>query len=63
MDRTTPAKVDKVDTSLVEPPTSQALVARSKSKASDAPSVDDDPDLLNFNAEVSWIGRRMNFLS
>jgi hypothetical protein len=63
MDRTTPAKVDKVDTSLVEPPTSQALVARSKSKASDAPPVDDDPDLLNFNAEVSWIGRRMNFLS
>jgi hypothetical protein len=63
MDRTTLPKVDKADTSSVEAPTAQALVAQSGSKASDDAPVDDDPDLLNFVTAVSWIGHRMNTLS
>jgi hypothetical protein len=55
MDRTTPSKVDKADTSLVEAPMAQALVARSESKASDDAPIDDDPNLLNFFVAVSWI--------
>jgi hypothetical protein len=39
-----------------------ALVAQPRSKAPDDAHVDDDPNLLNFVAVVSWIGRRMNFL-
>jgi hypothetical protein len=53
MDRTTLPKVDKADTSSVEAPTAQALVAQSGSKASDDAPVDDDPDLLNFVTAVS----------
>jgi hypothetical protein len=53
MDHTTPPQVDKADTSSVEAPTAQALVARSRSKAPDDVSIDDDPDLLNFVATVS----------
>jgi hypothetical protein len=56
MDRTTLPKVDKADISSVEAPTAQALVTQSRSKMLDDISVDDDPDLLNFVAAVSWIG-------
>jgi hypothetical protein len=56
MDRTTLSKVDKVNTSSAEAPTTQALVAQSRSKASDDALVDDDPALLNFVAAASWIG-------
>jgi hypothetical protein len=62
MDRTTPPKVDKADTSSVEAPTTQALVARSRSKASNDAPIDDDPDLLNFVTAASWIGCWMRFL-
>jgi hypothetical protein len=62
MDRTTPSKVDKTDTSLTEGLTAQTLVARSKSKVSDDAPVDDDLDLLNFVATVSWIGYWTSFL-
>jgi hypothetical protein len=48
IDRTTLPKVDKVSISLVEVPTAQALVARSRSKAPNDDLVDDDPGLLNF---------------
>jgi hypothetical protein len=48
MVRTTPPKVDKVDTSSMEVPTAQALVARPGSKAPNDNIADDDPDLLNF---------------
>jgi hypothetical protein len=53
MDRTTPPKVDKVDTSSAEASTAQALVAQSRSKALDDAHVDDDLDLLNVVAAVS----------
>jgi hypothetical protein len=53
MDRITLPKVDKADTSSVEGPMAQALVARSRSKASDDVPIDDDPDLLNFVAAAS----------
>jgi hypothetical protein len=62
MVRTTPPKVDKVDTSSVEAPMTQALVARSGSKALDDAPVDDDPDLLNFVAVMSWIVAWSSFL-
>jgi hypothetical protein len=39
----------------------QALVARPGSKASDDNLVDDDPDLLNFDAVGSKIICRMSF--
>jgi hypothetical protein len=45
---TTPPKEDKVNTSLTEVPTDQALVARLGSKAPNDNIGDDDPDLLNF---------------
>jgi hypothetical protein len=48
MDRATPPKEDKVDTSLTDVPTAQALVARPESKAPDDNLGDNDPDLLNF---------------
>jgi hypothetical protein len=41
---------DKVDTSSVEAPMAQALVARPRSKAPDDTLADDDPDLLTFDA-------------
>jgi hypothetical protein len=63
MDRTTPPKVDKADTSSAEAPTAQALVARSGGKMTDDAHIDDNPDLLNFVAAVSWIGCWMSFLS
>jgi hypothetical protein len=50
MVRTTAPKEDKVGTSLTEAPTAQALVARQGSKVLDDTLVDDDPDLLNFDA-------------
>jgi hypothetical protein len=55
MDRTTPPKVDKADTSSAEVSMPQALVAQSRSKTLDDIPVDDDPDLLNFVVVVPWI--------
>jgi hypothetical protein len=52
---TTSPKEDKVGTSSMEPPTTQALVARSGCKASDDTLADNDPDLLNFCAAESEI--------
>jgi hypothetical protein len=52
---TTLPKEDKVDTSSTEAPTTQILVARSESKASDDNPSDDDPDLLNFDMAESKI--------
>jgi hypothetical protein len=46
---TTPPKVDKVDTSSAEAPTTWALVAQPGSKALDDNPTDDDLDLLNFS--------------
>jgi hypothetical protein len=48
MVRTTPPKEDKADTSSVEVPTAQSLVAQQGSKVSDDNLTDDDPELLNF---------------
>jgi hypothetical protein len=62
MNRTTPPKVHKVDTSSAEAPMPQALVAQSRSNALDDIPVDDDPDLLNFIAVVPWIGCWTSFL-
>jgi hypothetical protein len=62
MDRTTPPQVDKADTSSTEAPTTQALVARLGSKAPNDAPIDDDPDLLNFTAAVSWTGCWTSFL-
>jgi hypothetical protein len=62
MDRTTPLKVDKVDTSSAEAPTAQTLVARSRSKAPNDAPVDDDADLLNFLVTTFWISCWMSFL-
>jgi hypothetical protein len=59
MVRTTLPKKDKVDTSSVEAPTAQALVARPGSKASDDNLVHDDLDLLKFDAATSEIICRM----
>jgi hypothetical protein len=47
---TTPSEEDKMGTSSVEAPTTQALVARPGSKAPDDNFTDSDPDLLNFDA-------------
>jgi hypothetical protein len=55
MAHTTPPKEDKVDTSSVEVPTGQALVARPGSKAPDDNPIDDDPSLLNFVVAESEI--------
>jgi hypothetical protein len=46
---TTPSEEDKMGTSSVEAPTTQALVARPGSKAPDDNFTDGDPDLLNFD--------------
>jgi hypothetical protein len=62
MDRTTLPKVDKADTSSVEAPMAQALVARSGGKTPNDAPVDDDPNLLNFFIAVSWIGCQTSFL-
>jgi hypothetical protein len=40
----------------------QALVAQLGSKAPDDAPVDDDPDLLNFVAVMSWIVAWSSFL-
>jgi hypothetical protein len=53
MDRTTPPKMYKANTSSAEASTAQALVAQSGSKASDDAPIDDDTDLLNLAAVVS----------
>jgi hypothetical protein len=50
---TTPSKMDKAETSSVEAPTAQALVALLGSKAPDDNPIGDDPDLLNFIVVVS----------
>jgi hypothetical protein len=63
MNRTTPPKVDKADTSSVKGPIAQAFVARLRSKAQDDAHVDDNPDLLNFIVTVSWIVCWTSFLS
>jgi hypothetical protein len=60
MVRTTPHKEDKVDTSSVEAPMAQALVARPRSKALDNNLVDDDLDLLSFKVAESEIICRMS---
>jgi hypothetical protein len=57
---TTPPKEDKVDTSLVEAPTAQALVARLGSQASDDNLVDDDISFLSFSKVESEIICQMN---
>jgi hypothetical protein len=62
MDRTTPPKVYKADTSSAEASTAQALVAQSGSKASDDAPIDDDTDLLNLVVAVSWTGCWTSFL-
>jgi hypothetical protein len=62
MNNTTPPKVDKADTSSTEDPMAQALVARSGSKALNDAPIDDNFDLLNFAAAVSWIGCWTSFL-
>jgi hypothetical protein len=50
---TTPSKMDKAETSSVEAPIAQALVALLGSKAPDDNPIGDDPDLLNFIVVVS----------
>jgi hypothetical protein len=60
MVRTTPPKEDKVDTSLAEVPTTQALEVRPGSKAPDDNLADNDPDLLNFYAAESEIACQMS---
>jgi hypothetical protein len=62
MDRTTPPKVDKEDTSSTEGPTVQALVDRSRSKAPDDAPIDDNLNLLNFVTAVSCIVCWTSFL-
>jgi hypothetical protein len=57
---TTPPKEDKVDTSSAEPPTAQELVVRQGSEALDDNLVDEDPDLLKFDAAESKIVCRTN---
>jgi hypothetical protein len=52
---TTLPKEDKVDTTSVEVPTAQALVAHLGSKVSDDNLVDNDPNLLNFTTAESEI--------
>jgi hypothetical protein len=52
---TTPPKEDKVDTSSVEAPMAQALVAQPRSKAPDDNLSDADLSLLNFNTAESEI--------
>jgi hypothetical protein len=47
---TIPRKEDKVDTPSAEVLMTQTLVARPESKALDDNLVDNDPDLLNFDA-------------
>jgi hypothetical protein len=59
MVRTTPPEVD---TSSVEAPMTQALVAQLGSKTPDDAPVDDNPDLLNFVAVMSWIVAWSSFL-
>jgi hypothetical protein len=57
---TTLKKADKVGTSSGEVPMAQALVARSRNKASDDNLVDSDPGILNFIAAESEIVWRMS---
>jgi hypothetical protein len=55
--RTTPPKKDKAGASSMEAPTTEALVTRLGSKASNDIFVDDDHNLLNFNiveSEIVW---------
>jgi hypothetical protein len=53
--RTTPPKEEKMDTSSVEAPTAQALMARPRSEVLDDYTVDDDPSLMNLVTVESWI--------
>jgi hypothetical protein len=59
--RITSPKKNKVDTSSVEDPTAQALVARSGSKVLNDNFVNDNPDLMNFAAVEFEIVCRMSF--
>jgi hypothetical protein len=59
MDCTAPPKEDKVDTSSVESPMAQALVARQGGKVLDDNLGDEDLDLLNFAVMGSKITCRM----
>jgi hypothetical protein len=60
MVHTTLPKQDKADTSSVEAPTAQALVARPGSEAPDDSLGDDDPNVLNFATGNSEIICRMS---
>jgi hypothetical protein len=55
MVHTIPPKDDKVDTSSVEAPKAQALVARQGSKVLDDNPTDDNPGYLNFDVAESKI--------
>jgi hypothetical protein len=63
MNRTTPPKEDKADTSSAEAPMAQALVAQPGGKALDDNLSDDDPSLLNFvvvRSEITcWMSSRL----
>jgi hypothetical protein len=63
MDRTTPPKEDKVGTSSVKAPMTQALVAQPKSKEPDNNLGGDAPDLLNVavvGSEIAcWTSSRL----
>jgi hypothetical protein len=52
---TTPPKVDKMDTSSADSPTTRALVDRPGSKAPNDNPRNEDPTLLNFTAVAFWI--------
>jgi hypothetical protein len=60
MVRTNLPKEGKVGTSSVEAPTTQALQARPRSKVRDDSLIEDNPDLLNFDALESEIVCRMS---
>jgi hypothetical protein len=62
MDHTTLPKEDKVGTSSMEAPMAQTLVTRSRSKTPNDAPIDDNFELLNFVAVVSWIGCRRSLL-
>jgi hypothetical protein len=61
MVRTTMLKLDRAKTSLVEALTILTLVARSRSKAPNDTPFDNDPNLLNFVAEVSCVTSWMSY--
>jgi hypothetical protein len=52
---TTLPKADEADTSSAKAPMTQALLAHLGSKVTDDNPANDDPNLLNFIAVMSWI--------